>query len=75
MFTCPYVSSPSFPNRDVSADPLMAAAAASLAKDVVLKRAASELKEQFLGKCQALIHGDLHSGSIMVTPTVSQFLE
>ena len=31
------------------------------------KRAAQELKLKFLGEAQALIHGDLHSGSIMVT--------
>ncbi len=31
------------------------------------KRAAQEFKLKFLGEAQALIHGDLHSGSIMVT--------
>ena len=31
------------------------------------KRAAQELKLKFLGEAQALVHGDLHSGSIMVT--------
>jgi 5-methylthioribose kinase len=31
------------------------------------KRAAQEYKLKFLGCAQALIHGDLHSGSIMVT--------
>ena len=37
------------------------------AADGPWKRAAQELKLKFLGEAQALIHGDLHSGSIMVT--------
>jgi 5-methylthioribose kinase len=41
--------------------------AAAVRADGPWKRAAQELKLKFLGQAQALIHGDLHSGSIMVT--------
>ena len=39
----------------------------AIRRDVALKIAISELKESFLCSAQALIHGDLHTGSIMVT--------
>lgn len=42
-------------------------AAAAVRTDGPWKRAAQELKLKFLSEAQALIHGDLHSGSIMVT--------
>jgi 5-methylthioribose kinase len=42
-------------------------AAAAVRTDGPWKRAAQEFKLKFLGEAQALIHGDLHSGSIMVT--------
>ena len=35
--------------------------------DAPLKRAVSRLKRKFMGNAEALIHGDLHTGSIMVT--------
>ena len=35
--------------------------------DAALKRAVSRLKRMFMGNAEALIHGDLHTGSIMVT--------
>lgn len=41
--------------------------AAAVRADGPWKRAAQELKLKFLSEAQALIHGDLHSGSIMVT--------
>jgi 5-methylthioribose kinase len=41
--------------------------AAAVRADGPWKRAAQEFKLKFLGSAQALIHGDLHSGSIMVT--------
>jgi 5-methylthioribose kinase len=41
--------------------------AAAVRSDGPWKRAAQEYKLKFLGEAQALIHGDLHSGSIMVT--------
>ncbi len=47
--------------------PQLDATAAAVRADGPWKRAAQELKLKFLGEAQALIHGDLHSGSIMVT--------
>jgi 5-methylthioribose kinase len=47
--------------------PQLDATAAAVRSDGPWKRAAQELKLKFLGEAQALIHGDLHSGSIMVT--------
>jgi 5-methylthioribose kinase len=41
--------------------------AAAVRADGPWKRAAQDYKLKFLGEAQALIHGDLHSGSIMVT--------
>jgi len=38
----------------------------ALQNDVALKVAVTQLKEKFLTRAEALIHGDLHSGSIMV---------
>jgi 5-methylthioribose kinase len=49
--------------------PQLDAAAAAVRADGPWKRAAQELKLEFLGNAQAMIHGDLHSGSIMVTET------
>ena len=40
--------------------------AASFRNDAVLKVAISQLKRKFLSSPEALIHGDLHTGSIMV---------
>ncbi|MBS0519722.1 MAG: S-methyl-5-thioribose kinase [Proteobacteria bacterium] len=47
--------------------PQLDLAAAAVRTDGPWKRAAQELKLKFLGEAQAMIHGDLHSGSIMVT--------
>ena len=47
--------------------PQLDATAAAVRADGPWKRAAQEYKLKFLGEAQALIHGDLHSGSIMVT--------
>jgi 5-methylthioribose kinase len=47
--------------------PQLDATAAAVRADGPWKRAAQEYKLKFLSEAQALIHGDLHSGSIMVT--------
>ena len=47
--------------------PQLDATAVAVRTDGPWKRAAQELKLEFLGNAQAMIHGDLHSGSIMVT--------
>lgn len=40
----------------------------ALWQDAALKRAVATLKHDFLSKAQALLHGDIHSGSIFVAP-------
>jgi 5-methylthioribose kinase len=44
-------------------------------RDAPLKTAAQARKYQFLTSAQALIHGDLHTGSIMVTPTDTRVID
>jgi 5-methylthioribose kinase len=55
--------------------PQLDATAAAVCSDGPWKRAAQELKLKFLGEAQALIHGDLHSGSIMVTERESYAID
>ena len=47
--------------------PWLDAKAAALREDLDLHAAISRLKLKFLNAPEALIHGDLHTGSIMVT--------
>jgi 5-methylthioribose kinase len=47
--------------------PQLDADAKAVRDDIALKIAVCELKEQFLCDTEAMIHGDLHTGSIMVT--------
>lgn len=61
VFTSPYVDSAS--NRY---DPEIADLAAELRADVPLRAAAGRLKLRFQTRAEALIHGDLHTGSVMV---------
>lgn len=49
--------------------------AAEIRADVALKIAVSELKEKFLGETQAMIHGDLHTGSIMITRDSTKMID
>ncbi len=49
--------------------------AAAIRADVALKIAISELKEQFLCDAEAMIHGDLHTGSIMVTEDSTKVID
>jgi 5-methylthioribose kinase len=44
-------------------------------RDDELKLAAQRLKLKFLSSAEALIHGDLHSGSIMVTPEETKVID
>jgi 5-methylthioribose kinase len=44
-------------------------------RDAALKTAAQARKYQFLTSTQALIHGDLHTGSIMVTPSDTRVID
>ncbi|WP_282609896.1 S-methyl-5-thioribose kinase [Pelagibius sp. Alg239-R121] len=49
--------------------------AAKFRGDAPLKLEAQILKEAFMGRAEALIHGDLHSGSIMVTETETKMID
>jgi len=61
VFTAPYVQSAS--NRY---DEAAAELAASLRADLPMRRAAAQLLWEFRTRREALVHGDLHTGSIMV---------
>jgi 5-methylthioribose kinase len=49
--------------------------AAAIRSDADLKIAVSRLKAKFLGSAEALLHGDLHTGSIMVTETETRVID
>jgi 5-methylthioribose kinase len=63
VFTDPYRDAPL--NRWTS--PQLDAIALSFRADAPLKVAAQAMKLKFLSHAEAMVHGDLHSGSIMVT--------
>jgi 5-methylthioribose kinase len=63
IFTDPFYAAPY--NRHTA--PHLDAAAAALRADAPAKAAAAALKAAFAERGQALVHGDLHSGSLMVT--------
>ena len=63
IFTEPYGEAAN--NRHTS--PQLDADVAGLRGDVAAKRAIAQLKHKFCEHAQALIHGDLHTGSMMVT--------
>lgn len=47
----------------------------ALWQDEPLKRAVAQLKHDFLSKAQALLHGDIHSGSIFVAPQTLKVID
>jgi 5-methylthioribose kinase len=49
--------------------------AANFRRDTELKIAVQRLKFKFLTVAEALIHGDLHSGSVMVTPGETKVID
>ncbi len=55
--------------------PQLDAAAADLRRDGPLKARAARFGQKFLTEVQALVHGDLHSGSVMVTDTDSRVID
>jgi 5-methylthioribose kinase len=71
VFTDPYREAPL--NRWTS--PWLDAQKKAFERDSALKVAAQALKYQFMTSAQALIHGDLHTGSIMVTPEDTRVID
>jgi 5-methylthioribose kinase len=63
VFGDPYRSN----QRNRHTSPQLDAIVAELRQDGPLKVAAAHFGHKFLGEVQALVHGDLHSGSVMVT--------
>ncbi len=64
IFTEPYTAVEN--NRWTS--PWLDGHAARIRQDADLKCAVSRLKLKFMGSPEAMIHGDLHTGSVMLTP-------
>jgi 5-methylthioribose kinase len=71
IFTDPYRLAPL--NRWTS--PELDAIAAAFRADAALKVAVQELKWAFLTRGEALLHGDLHTGSVMVTETDTRAID
>ena len=62
VFTNPYMESP-----ENNHNPLITPEVNAVRQNVELKLAIADLKEKFMTHGQALVHSDLHTGSIMVT--------
>ena len=71
IFTDPYF--PAEQNRWTS--PWLDATAAAFSEDLDLHVAVSRLKLKFMASPEALIHGDLHTGSIMVTENETRVID
>ncbi|MDU6670264.1 MAG: S-methyl-5-thioribose kinase [Bradyrhizobium sp.] len=71
IFTDPYRSA----EQNSWTSPWLDATAADIRADLDLHVAVSRLKLQFLSRAEALIHGDLHTGSIMVTETETKVID
>ncbi len=71
IFTDPYRES----ERNRWTSPQLDADAAAVRADGALKAAVSELKRRFMSDTQALLHGDLHTGSIMVTEEETKVID
>ncbi|TLU71029.1 S-methyl-5-thioribose kinase [Lichenicoccus roseus] len=71
VFTDPYRIAP----RNRWTAPLLDTVAADIRGDTALKQAAARMGERFLGRPQALLHGDLHSGSVMVTAEETRIID
>lgn len=71
IFTHPYVIN----ERNRWTTPQLDATVATLREDSTLKVAAARLGHRFLTAHEALLHGDLHTGSLMVTPTDTRIID
>ena len=71
IFTDPYLLS----GRNRHTSPLLDEIASDVRRDGPLKVAAARLGDKFLNHAQALLHGDLHSGSVMVTDSDTRVID
>jgi len=71
IFADPYRAS----ERNRHTSPQLDDIVADMRRDGPLKVAASQFGERFLNQPQALLHGDLHSGSVMVTATDTRVID
>jgi 5-methylthioribose kinase len=71
IFTDPYIAS----TRNRHTSPQLDELAAALRRDSALKVAAARFGQKFLNEPQALVHGDLHSGSVMVTESDTRVID
>ena len=70
VFTAPYIDAAS---NDIEAH--LTEEAAALRADDELVEAAAALRHQFRTRAEALIHGDLHTGSVMVAPDGTRVID
>jgi 5-methylthioribose kinase len=71
IFAEPYFAA----ERNRHTSPQLDEAAAELRRDALLKVRAARFGQKFLTEAQALVHGDLHSGSVMVTETDTRVID
>jgi 5-methylthioribose kinase len=70
VFSAPYVDAPS---NDI--EPHLTEEAGALRSDRELLGAAAELRHEFRTRAEAFIHGDLHTGSVMVSPDGTRIID
>lgn len=70
IFDDPYTNSP-----NNSFDPHLQEDAEALWNDATLHMEVALLREKFLTHAQALLHGDLHTGSIFITPEKTKVID
>lgn len=71
LFTEPYHDHP----RNRWTSPQLDGLAAEVRADAPLKLAAARLKLKYMTSAEALLHGDLHAGSILVTPDDTRVID
>lgn len=71
VFCDPYRRSPRNRHTAPQLDPVVS----ELRQDEALKVSAAHCARKFLSETQALVHGDLHSGSVMVTDTDTRVID
>ncbi|HLZ97145.1 MAG TPA: S-methyl-5-thioribose kinase [Steroidobacteraceae bacterium] len=71
IFRDPYIAA----ERNRHTSPQLDAIVADLRRDGSLKAAAARFGQKFLTETQSLIHGDLHSGSVMVSENDTRVID